>query len=139
MKHSDVTVNTNMTLSSLFYAHYSREIPESVHFLQQFREVRFDKFLVNISNKDNCVKFDGGIVLVRNILKTKSEILVVYQTFCSKKSLFDYPAGSSCFGIHNVSNLEQTLKSGPITYVQNKFVILPFKSDFVVLPLLHSL
>jgi len=78
-------------------------------------------------------------VLVRNILVTPTdETLVVYEDFeQSFESLFSYPLQSSDIGIKVVHNLSDRLAVANVDDIGQKCVLIPHKSGFVVMPLLH--
>ena len=83
---------------------------------------------------------NDSIVVVRNILKTaSSDIVFVYQNFNQMSNFFDYPTKSELFNIYEVTNLVPGFYCAPLTQVQGKAFLMPYKNKFVVFPLVHCL
>jgi len=92
---------------------------------------------LSVSAGDNCVMIDDSVCIIRNIVIWQSDSYIVYERFTSHQSFFDYPLPSVKIGIYFVSALSGTLELLKVKDVTSKYVLLPYKSNFVALTLLH--
>ncbi|XP_070205914.1 uncharacterized protein [Littorina saxatilis] len=118
--------------------HHYGIVPHGVLFDNQYKEVSTNDFCIKTNSKDNCVSFGNEIGLVSNILSVASNVWLVYQSFESVDTFFNYPCQSAFLGIFKVRNLSQVIKLKPIEEITSKNVILPYQQGFVVVPLCHS-
>ena len=79
----------------------------------------------------------GRVVLVRNILSSAGTVKVLCSCFENGKSFFSYPLDSERRGILFVFNLSKDFQIIPVEELKTKMVLLPFKTGYVALPLLH--
>jgi len=78
--------------------------------------------LINIAHSTNT----GNIVLISRKFKEKTDFYV-------------QPIESSHLGIYSVRNLFKNLKCWNVEDVKNKVMVLSYKNEKVVVPLLHSI
>lgn len=74
---------------------------------------------------------------MRNILSHSGTVKVLCNFFETAKSFFTYPLDSSHPGIHFVFNLSEQLQLLPVEELKTKMVLLPHKTGYMALPLLH--
>ena len=106
----------------------------------QYKEIHLNSFVLTTSNGDNCVKIGNQYVLVRNILSQPDlhpDALIVYAKFQRVADFFMYPLQSSALGIVRVSDICNRLEVARVSQIACKCVLLPFRQEFVVVPLLH--
>ena len=104
----------------------------------QYQEITLNGIFYSTSTGNNCIKIKNDFVLIRNILKFHSDNrhFIVYEKFLTIEPFFRYPANSlECFDIAKVSKLSCQCKSATTDKIQKKYVILPYKSKFVCIPL----
>ena len=115
-------------------------LPSDMIHCTQYKKIDLKKFDVGINSKDQCMFLDDSIVVVRDILKTtSSDIVFVYQNFNQMSNFFHYLNKSELFNIYEVTNLDPGFYCAPLTQVQGKAFLMPYKNKFVVLPLVHCL
>ena len=92
---------------------------------------------LSTSKKDNCAKVECNICLIKNILvSTTLDVKVLIEYFSTVQPFFSYPLPSSNLDIHKVSQLSGIINCVSLTEVTKKYVRLPYKDCFVVIPLL---
>ena len=79
------------------------------------------------------MKVSQNIGLVRNVLLCKGDIHLVLEYFQTVAIFFYYPLTSETLGIHKVSDLNG-LHAVPLSEIQCKCVLLPFRDAYVVTP-----
>jgi len=106
----------------------------------QYTTVETSEFVLNISDRDNCIITKTGCVgIVKNVLSHLSEIFFVVCLFSRVTALFEYPLLSSELDIYSVSHLQDTFTVISLTDVQYKGVRLPVdNSSAAVIPIVHS-
>ena len=93
-------------------------------------------FVVKRTQGDNCVKIGDDICLVRNIISSGGESIVLYDRFHSKKAFFTYPVKSDKFGIFEVSSPGQQ-RVALASDICKKYVLLPHGVVHIAIPMLH--
>ncbi|KAK6173999.1 hypothetical protein SNE40_017357 [Patella caerulea] len=132
--------NCNPTSSS---PHLRKEykngfIPLNMQAQKHFREVKLNGFMLSIHQPNNCANIRGDIGLIRIIVCSGDEIVLIYQKFNQQCHFFEYPISSSKIGIYVVSELCANFSTKNIKSINNKCVMLPFKKKFVIIPLNHD-
>ena len=128
----------NISVSSpLIQLHFSGPLLESMGTYEQYR--RYDDGQTVISSKtgNDCFSVGGRVVLVRNILSPAGTVKVLCSCFENAESFFSYPLDSERLGILFVFNLSKDFQIIPVEELKTKMVLLPFKTGYVALPLLH--
>lgn len=118
--------------------HKSAYIPQNVPFCKQFKVLHMENFIINLNPRNNCITLNNEIVLVRNILLIDSKVSIIYQRFRDRSSFFVYPIKSDFLGVYRVWNLDTEFAIGWPEDIKCKNVILPYKQEYVVIPLIHS-
>ena len=144
LKEHDLTYDDISVEPTLRIPSHSGPMPENLaeekaSQCRQFKKCQCKNFVIGINNKDNCVFIDEDIVLVKNILKSDSEIFIVYQKFLCKNSFFDYPVNSSFLDVFEVSDLNNVVKCILLSNVTKKAIIFPFRSHHITIPLIHRI
>lgn len=105
-----------------------------------FNRVRGHSFRLSTHTKDACVYLkSGSIMKIVNFIKDDfGTIFIIGHKFLHKECFFSYPCDSSQLSVFKVKNLSSDLCSYPISTVAKKAVVLPYKDDFVCLPLRHT-
>ena len=99
---------------------------------------RMDEFVINSSERDRCIKMNGKILLVQNIIASEGQEYIVCKEYRQIASFFDYPIDSSDLGICFGSDLSSHLMCLRLDTKFQKCVRLPLEAGFVVVPLLHA-
>ena len=119
--------------------HSEGPIPEGfIGTVSQFKELEMDGFVINSSERDRCIKMNGKILLVQNIIAFEGQEYIVCKGYRQIASFFDYPIDSSNLGICFVSDLSSHLMCLRLDTKLQKCVRLPLEAGFVVVPLLHA-
>lgn len=104
----------------------------------QFGVVYFGDTVLKLTDGDNCVRIGNKVAIVVNILLHCGRVHLVYRHYSKVESFFHYPLNSSELGIFVVSELSAELNTTVLGESIAKYVRLPFRGRFVVLPLLHT-
>lgn len=106
----------------------------------QYTIVKTLKFQLKLNVKDSCVRLNGGISIVKNIVQDDNdqEVFIVYKSFKKRENLFTSPLDSSLLGIVLVSELENEFRSAKLSLVEANSVLLPFKNKFFAIPFTDS-
>ncbi len=108
----------------------------------QFTHCQKEDCFISISQGDNCFEIKGKIGLVRNIFEDHSDNdtvsgFVIFEEFASVESYFNDPLDSACLNIYYVEKLIGLHKVYSLNDVNSKYVILPYKLGYIVMPQLH--
>ena len=136
----------NVKVSEIFQLkkkHKSGPILPEYHTYRQFRELSFEKTRMHVSNEmgDNCVKCGTHYGLIRNILclsDNDNSPIILFEPFARVDNFFTRPLVSSDLEIFQVGRLTGRLRVYHMCDIVCKFVILPFKEDYVIIPLIHQ-
>ncbi len=127
---------TTSVFSPLKQLHISGPLIKSIATWEQYRRYNDGQTLISSSRGDDCFSVGGRILIVRNILSHSGTVKVLCNFFETAKSFFTYPM-DSCLGILFVFNLSEDLQLLPVEELKTKMVLLPLKTGYVALPLLH--
>ena len=86
---------------------------------------------------DNCFEIGDKIAIVRNILKDNDNSYVLFEDFSVKQSFFQDPIDSASLSVYVVEPSNGPIKQVALSDIKTKYVILPYKNKFVVMPQLH--
>ena len=114
--------------------HNMGPVPQGYPLCEQYSQVHIENCCLTTMQGDNCVKVSQNIGLVRNVLLCKGDIHLVLEYFQTVANFFDYPLQSETLGIHKVSDLNGHLHAVPLSEIQCKCVLLPFRDANVVTP-----
>lgn len=117
--------------------HNGGQIPETMVTSSQYKVLNLQDCTIKISMGDNCVKIGEEIVLARNFFVSDGSKFILYEKFCHKENVFTYPLDSTKLGIFKIKLLSGKLEYAPISSILEKYVLIPRKKSFVVVPLLH--
>lgn len=106
--------------------------------VNQFQEVLLSGSVIRTSEGDNCVRIHNSIAIVVNIILFGGKIHLVYKEYRHRSSFFHYPMNSCDLGIFIVNDLSDDLNPTVLGDSMKKYVRLPFRGKFVVVPLLHT-
>lgn len=106
----------------------------------QYTIVKTLKFQLKLNVKDSCVRLNGSISIVKNIVQDDNdqELYIVYKSFIKIENFFTSPLDSSLLGIVLVSELENEFRSAKLSSVETKCVLLPFKNKYLAIPFTDS-
>ena len=112
---------------------------------EQYAEIKLENFILD-TKRNKCVAVDSKIVIIKNILKKRNNIFIMYQRFQTIENLFKYPTKSKNVGIYKISGLKNILLMSPIdnvtifTLFEYKKPCIPFKNahTFVAVAIIHS-
>ena len=105
----------------------------------QFRDAVFKNYAVSTKTGDNCIQVGCHIGVIQNIFKCKSSVYIMYRKFLSSESFFMYPMDSRKLGVYMVSRLSGDVDTVHIQFVKRKYVLLPYRNQYVAFPLLHTM
>ena len=119
--------------------HKNGPVPVGFENCKQFKQIYCNGYFYSVSRGNNCIKINNKIYLIKNILCVDDidSPLFVIECFSRKRDFFDYPLRSSQLDIFIGSTLTGRLETASVHEVQRKYVVLPYKSEFVFLPLCH--
>lgn len=103
----------------------------------EYKEIISSEFCLKITEGDNCFKCDETIGLVQNVVMVRNDCYLVYKEFRCVGAFYEYPIDSQIYGTYLLSNLSRDLKVLKFDANVKKYVLLPFKDQFVGIPLLH--
>lgn len=99
----------------------------------QYQKVETERHVFKMNSKDGCVRIDGKICLIKNIILHEGNIFLVYQVFGRSENAFERPLESKLLGIVKVSNLGNTYNFSKLNDVESKCVLLPLKNKFIAI------
>lgn len=121
--------------------HMEGPVTVSLQSYQQYKQYNGVHCFVSSSIGDNCFEVDGKIGLVRNILSNAADDSCVgyalFGEFASVHSLFTDPLDSADLSIFVVGKPSGFTKTCCLTDLKRKFVMLPFKQGFIIMPQMH--
>lgn len=110
-----------------------------------YKSFQFDSFILKANLKDSCCMISGGIpVVIQGFGIINEEKVLFAKKFTKLENFFTEP-------VHSMINLAVILCDAPsdspeeeiftykITDVQYKMIRLPYKTRFVIMPILHYL
>ena len=104
---------------------------------KNYSRITYDSYKLTDKPKDNCVLLkQGKIVIASSFLKAESAY-IIGQEFTVIEDFFSKPCKSSILNIYRVKNLSKNVKRIKLSDIKCKMVLLPYKSNFVALPLHH--
>jgi hypothetical protein len=120
--------------------HLEGPVSVSLNHCQQYKQYSGKHCFVSSSHGDNCFEIAGKIGLIRNILRDTVhepfDGFVLFEEFANVESFFEDPLNSKNLNIFLVNKLNDTKKIHPLA-VKAKYVLLPNKQGFVVMPQMH--
>lgn len=103
----------------------------------QYFEVKFEHFLLNLSELNNCCFLkNGSVVCLKNIIHTESEKFIIGQEYLIKESFYTEPCESSELGIYLVSK-QGLLNIWNVDQIMCKCFKISYEEKCIVYPLLH--
>lgn len=105
---------------------------------RQYQQMQHTGLLLSVNSANNCIKINGSIVLLRNILfdEATEEVYLVVLPFKCVKNFYNYPLESSKIGIFQVSDLSSHFSVEALKLFEKKYVALPMGiGSFVTFPL----
>lgn len=125
---------TIKTFPYLTKPHNNGPIPDRLLNGCQYLKVETERYTLKVNHKDSCVRIDGKICRLQNIVSLENDIFLVYKVFQGEENFFTTPLESRLLGIVKVSNLDNILHVVKISELQSKCVILPFKTKHIAIP-----
>ena len=129
---------------SFLKPHILGPLPLELKGFYQFKGVYHTDLYFSIEDGNNCVKVGSQYGLIRNIVckellySDQSEPAVIFEPFESFSDFFSDPLKSSDLGIVKVTRPSGHLKVVSMSQIACKYVRLPYKDKFVIVPLLHQ-
>jgi hypothetical protein len=109
--------------STVMFEHYDGPLLPGFHRAKQYKRVKTSGFTLSTSNGNNCVLLDGCIpAVIRNILKTNSDVVLICSEFASVRDAFDYPLPSSRLNIFLVNGICSNVYAVSLSHVLKKCV-----------------
>ena len=139
LSESRATKSVQSKFPSLKFEHNNGPVPESLRGSKQYSTVQTETFCLKTSTRDSCVRVRGQIGQIRNILKTGTEISIVYCRGLSMEDFFTTPLQSSLLGIHKLSGFGDNLHVASLREVQAKCVLLPARDKLIAIPFTDSI
>lgn len=130
------TVN-NRPKRDLKIKHHCGPVPRDFANSTQYKQVNLNGTFISTDESDRCVRVNGEIGVVRNILFHEGQIFLVYEQYETAAPFYSYPLRSDVLGILKVSGLTGHLKVANASDVDVKCVVLPFKRSYIVIPLMQ--
>lgn len=122
-------------------ATYGRPVTISLSSCQQYKQYNGVHCFVSSSPGDNCFEVDGKVGVVRNILSNAVDDSCVgyalFDEFANVHSFFTNPLDSADISIYVVGKTSGFLKTCSLTDLTMKYIMIPFKEGFVIMPQMH--
>lgn len=122
--------------------HYKGPLLNEYVDYSQFEEISLPKYFLSIQLGNNCVLVGDKVGLIRNILSpsdvSMERIFVVQWYSGALHSFYTEPLHSSDLRVFRVSWLHENTAAVSLKDITCKCILLPYKNDFVVVPLSHS-
>lgn len=126
--------------SKLIKTHSEGPVPQYILGpVDQYKEIHLANFCIKVSTGDNCIRGNGRVGIVLNVIVIEGDPYLVYNEFTCASSFFDYPMDSCQFGVFLLTDLSQDLKCVKMDDNVSKYVLLPFRNTFVGMPFRHLL
>ncbi len=109
----------------------------SLNHCVQYKQCRTSKYFISVNLADSCFSVRGKIGLVRNILKDRSSVYVVFEWFTVMESFCTEPLDSACLLAFYVAKLSGVREIVLLDELENKYVMLPFKHGYAAMIQLH--
>lgn len=139
IKNSNYSCDVEEAIKKLDKEHTDGPVPECFsQQAHQFKVLAIDDVVVKLNERDSCVRIDNKLVLVQNIVEDKGAVYLVGNEYKQVEHFFKYPIDSKELGIYVASNLSTNVKCFMTGKKLQKYVRLPFRNKFVVVPLLHQ-
>lgn len=101
-------------------------------------EIQMKTFVLSNQEPDNCCLIKSGdYMIISEICQKSTNVFVKGQIFKSVGNIFAEPMDSRMLGIH-LCTINNSLVVADINDVICKVICLPYKDNFVVLPLIHT-
>ncbi len=121
--------------------HYAGPLPQNLpagHY-QQYLQYKSGRRFVSVLQGNNCFEINSKFALVRTILGSSSnETIIVYETFSTFQSFYSVPLDSKELDTFIVTQLSGVLQCCNLSQLGRKFVSMPYKDSFIIVPLLHE-
>ncbi|CAI6372951.1 unnamed protein product [Macrosiphum euphorbiae] len=107
----------------------------------QYKEVIFTNFKLGLNLQDSCcrLKCNSVIEIVNFAYCHKlKEVVVIGHIYNNVYDFYTKPLSSSIIGINVVGSLNESYSYWPLSKVHQKLIRLPYKTEFLVIPLLHT-
>ncbi|GAA6097846.1 uncharacterized protein LOC113076649 isoform X1 [Tachysurus ichikawai] len=140
IENSNYNCDVQEAIQKLDKEHTNGPVPECFsQQARQFKVLAIDDIVVKLNERDSCVKIDNQLVLVQNIVEDEGGVYLVGNEYKQVEHFFKYPIKISYeLGIYVVSNLSTNVRCFMTGKKLQKYVRLPFRNRFVVVPLLHQ-
>ena len=121
--------------------HWNGPLLQNNRRMLQYEQLHLPSAFFSCRLGDNCILLSEQIGLIRNILSAgdNCEKLFLVEWFKDKEDFFSSPLPSSDLRIFRVRNLAERLSTVAVTNIVSKCVLMPYKDDFVAVPLIHHL
>ncbi len=133
--------SNNIVYPTFITSHTNGPVIMSLSHCMQFTHCLKKDCFVSVSTGDNCFEINGKIGLVRNIFEERSNdntfCHVMFEEFASVNTFFDDPLDSGHLRLYCVEKMTGFCKVYSLNDVKSKYVILPHKQGYVVMPQLH--
>ena len=121
--------------------HSKGPIPFSLSHYLQYEQYHGINFYMSVDEGNNCFEINGKIGVIKNILKdpltVTNNVFVIFEEFSRREQFFSDPICSDNLSIYFVVLSDNPHQIFPIPLVKRKYVMLPYKHGFVIMPQLH--
>ena len=104
----------------------------------QYSQMVSNEWTIKVSKGNNVFAIADDICKIDNIVECHDGIYLVYRRFSDKSIFFAYPFSSDFLNIYSVSQLSEQCMFARVCAVAYTCVLLPHRSGFVSIPILHS-
>jgi len=121
--------------------HHNGPLPMEYSQYLQFKQLISPEFYLSIKQGDNCIFARGKAWLITNILSLAEdcrERLLIVESFTNATEFYTQPLQSTDLHIYKVGQPSDNIEVVNLNEITAKCVILPCKSKYVVIPLLHT-
>lgn len=135
------TYNDNIelhTITKLSQEHFNG--PNCLLHGQQYSKCKYLNSILSLSSRDNCIKIDGNLVIIRNFIKSTEGVTIIGQKFKTITPFYMFPCNSTLMSIYLASDLSDLLPFY-INKMHHKYFIMPhfnLPDQFFALPIIHT-
>lgn len=134
--------NENNESSYIFGKKHNNDILIDDCISPQYQEIHFSNCKLDLTKRNCCCKLKcGSIVEIFNFAYNplSKQTMVIGKQYLTIENFFNKPCDSSVINVYIVRHLSTHFRTWPANHICNKLIRLPYESNWVVFPLLHTL
>ena len=126
-------VFNHQKITSMFSDKYIKDRQSETHYSQ----INCKSYKLTSKPKDYCVLLHNNKIVAASSFVKEEVPYIIGHEFTLTQDFFSKPLKSSMISVYRVKNMSSTLKKYKVSDIKCKMALLPYKSDFVAIPLRH--